>query len=390
MTTTPRALGANGTTRFFSGTAAATAALLALTACASGDAPAGPGGDGGGDVAGAIDAESAQISPEAAAHMNELYAAAVENGETEINVISGLPDDMQPVFDAFEAQFPEISISVTSLIGAPLIAQLESERESGQRTTDVLHNPNGHLYTDFAEAYEVQSITVPDALAGSADELVDPDGYTSSPFVGFFGLGIFTPRAQESGLDPNNWSDFAAPEYAGLVGTGDPTLPGPSQDAPVYLSLNESMTEDDVEGFAENAVVKGTYGDAVAGLMQGEYPFMFAAPVSAIILAADQGAPVEFQLMDEGNYVVTHKQLLLDEAPNPNAAKLYLEFLNTFAAQEAAASRGFTPLNEAASAETVADMPWTSLTESGLTEIVPASTIDDERPELVEWFGTIF
>ncbi|GGA66514.1 hypothetical protein GCM10011490_16450 [Pseudoclavibacter endophyticus] len=367
------------------GVAAATAFLLVMTGCASADAPA-TGGDGNG----VIDAESAQISPEAAAHMNELYAAAVENGETELNVISGLPDDMQPVFDAFEATFPEISITVTSLIGAPLIAQLQTERESGQHTTDVLHNPNGHLYTEFAEPYEVQSIAVPESLEGSADELVDPDGYATSPFVGFFGLGVFLPRAEQSGVTPTAWADFADPEYAGLVGTGDPTLPGPSQDAPVYLMLNESLAEDDVEAIAGNAVVKGTYGDAVAGLMQGEFPYMFAAPVSAIITAADQGAPVEFRLMDDGNYVVTHKHLLMDQAPNPNAGKLYLEFLNTFGAQEAAASRGFTPLNESASADYVAEMPWTSLQEANLTEIVPAAVIDEQRPGLVEWFETIY
>lgn len=370
------------------GLAAATAVTLMVAGCGATEDPAPANGDG--DGGGAIDADAAQISPEAAAHMNELYEAAIANGETELNIISGLPEDMQPVFDAFEAAFPEISISVTSLIGAPLVAQLQAERESGQYTTDVLHNPNGHLYSEFAEPYEVQSLTVPDALAGSTDELVDPNGTYTSPFVGFFGLGVFLPRAEEAGLVPTEWSDFADPEYAGLIGMSDPNLPGPSQDAPVYLLQSGAFAEADVEGLAGNAVMKGTYGDAVAGLMQGEYPFMFAAPVSAVIVAADSGAPVEFRLMEEDNYVVTHKHLLIDGAPNPNAGKLYLEFLNTFAAQEAVASQGLTPLNVAASAEYVDEMSWTSLDETGLTEIVPAAVIDEERPGLVDWFGTIF
>lgn len=369
--------------------AAATAVALMVAGCGSTEDPVATSGEGG-DGGGVIDAATAQISPEAAAHMNELYEAAIANGETELNIISGLPEDMQPIFDAFEAAFPEITISVTSLIGAPLVAQLQAERESGQSTTDVLHNPNGHLYSEFAESYEVQSITVPDALSGSADELIDPDGYYTAPFVGFFGLGVFLPRAQEAGLAPTEWSDFADPEYQGLIGMSDPNLPGPSQDAPVYLMKSGAFSEADVEGLAANAAMKGTYGDAVAGLMQGEYPFMFAAPVSAIVVAADSGAPVEFRLMEKDNYVVTHKQLLIDNAPHPNAGKLYLEFLNTFAAQEAIAARGLTPLNVDASAEYVADMPWTSLDEAGLTEIVPAAVIDEERPGIVDWFGEIF
>src|SRR5690606_1144699 len=180
-----------------------------------------------------------------------------------------------------------------------------SEMQSGNHVTDVLHNPNGQQYVEFAQEYEVVGMTVPEALSSSADQLIDPNHKFTSPFVGFFGYGVFLPRAGD--LHPTTWADLTGPEYQDLVLMGDPNLPGPSQDAPIYLSQNGAFTDEDIENLAGNVVVKGTYGDAIASLMQGEAPFMFAAPSSAVVGAQRSGAPVEFRLMEEDNYVVTHK-----------------------------------------------------------------------------------
>lgn len=373
------------------GIAAGTAVLLALAGCTSAPAPA-PTTE---PTTAPTEAPSTEyfldpvaegISEAAAARITELVAEAEANGETELNLISGLANDMAPVIAAFEETFG-VKVNVTELIGAPLITAIQSEVQSGNRTTDVLHNPNGQLYVDFAEAYEVVSLEVPSALAGSADQIVDPDHKFTSPFIGFFGLGVFLPRAGASGLNPTLWSDLAQPEYAGLVGMGDPKVPGPNQDAPIYLLANGGLTEADLEPLASNSIVKGTYGDAVAGLMQGEYPFLFAAPSSAVAGAAAAGAPVEFRLMDENNYVVTHKHLLMAEAPHPALGKLYLEWLNTLTAQKAVASASLTPLNLDAANP---DAPWTSWEAGNVTEILPWQEIDAVRPGFIELFQQIF
>ncbi|MGO1768922.1 MAG: extracellular solute-binding protein [Microbacterium sp.] len=361
------------------------ATVLLLGGCAGSADPAAPGSAGGNDSEYFLDPATEGISDEAAARITELYQAAQDAGEDELSIISGLAEDMEGTWEAFEETFPEISVTSASLIGAPLITQLQSEVQSGNHVTDVLHNPNGQQYVDFAQEYEVVGLTVPDGLDDSADQLVDPEHRYTSPFIGFFGYGVFLPRADD--LHPAEWSDLTEPEYEGLVVMGDPNLPGPSQDAPIYLSQNGAFTDEDIQGLADNVIVKGTYGDAVAALMQGQAAFMFAAPASALISAQDAGAPVEFRLMEKDNYVVTHKQLLLEGAPHPNVGKLYLEWLNTFTAQEAIADAGLAPLNvDAADPEA----PWTDWEAANLEGIVPWTEIDEIRQKYIDDFPTIF
>ncbi|MER7796830.1 extracellular solute-binding protein [Microbacterium sp. NPDC096154] len=362
--------------------------LLATAGCASStpaDAEEPGAAPAGGSTGCAVDAAAEEITEEAAAHITELCEAASAAGEDELNVISGLPDDMKTTFDAFTARFG-IKINITNEIDPALTADLQGQVQSGNHVTDVLHNPNGQKYVDFAEPYHVESLQIPEELEASAAELQDPEDLYSSPLIGFFGLGTFLPRAGE--LQPTKWSDLAEPEYAGLVGMGDPTVPGPNQDAPMYLTLNGALDEQQVAGVFENADgnVKGTYGDAVAGLMQGQFAFLFGAPSSAVYLASKQGAPVKFSLMSEDNYVVTHKHLLIKDAPHPNAAKLYLEWLNTLEAGKAVSKAGLTPLNTNAAAETEKDQPWTNWKNANLTEIIPAADIDAGRQETVAKF----
>lgn len=378
--------------------ALAVAATLLLTAagCSASPAPEQSGGPSGSE--GPIDATAEGVTQEAADTMNALYAAAKEAGETELSVISGLNADMAPVYAAFTEQFDiPITGNEQDLIGAPLIQDLQGQVTSGQHRTDVLQNPNGQQYVDYAQAYHVVSLTVPEELESSANELQPSGDYTTAsgspaadkwtaPFIGFFGLGVFLPRA--GALNPTKWSDLAGSEYAGQVGMGAVTVPGPNQDAPIYLEENGALTDDDVQAILGNAGanVKGTYGDAIAGLMQGQYAFMFGAPSSAIMGAAAQGAPVEFRLMSENNYVVTHKFLLLNDAPHPNLGKLWLEWLNTRTAGEAIASTGLAPLNTEFAADYSSETPWTDWKKSNVTEIISSTKIDSEREGYVKKF----
>lgn len=361
--------------------------LFAASGCSSdstaGSSPANTDGAAGSTI---VDAAAERITEDQAAYLTELYDAALAAGEDEVVLYSGSPDDLEDVFALFEEKFPGISVSASSLIGAPLVQALSAEKESGNHVADVLHNPDAQMYVnadasgDFGEPYEVRTITVPDDLASSNDVVVDPEHRFSVPFFGFFGLGTFQPRLEQAGGKPASFAALADPKYAGLVGMGDPTVPGPQLSALLYLLNSGGMTEKDLAGLGSNAVVKGDYGQAVAGLMQGEYPFMFGAPTTAVTSAAASGAPVEYDQFSKHNPLVTHKHVLLAGAPHPSAAKLYIEFLNLFSAQQELAVAGYTPLDVEA-ADPAA--PWTSLAESGVTEIVSYQVIDASRATLM-------
>lgn len=367
------------------------ATALLLTGCTSGGAQPTPDAGGNDESTGlVVDAAAERISEEAAEAMSSLYEEALANNENEINLLTASLNEMEPIFRLFEEEYPGIKVTGTQLIGGALTTQLQTEKDSGQYKTDILQNPRAEQYLDLAEPYEVLSLTVPEALKSSTDQLVDPEHRYSSPFFTFFGLGVFLPRAESSGLTPKLWSDLAKPEYKSQVGFPDPTVPGAGQEAVLYLLRNGALTRDDVVAMAENSIVKGTFGDAIAGLMQGEYPFMFAAPSGSIVESGEKGAPVEFRIMDEDNYIVTHKHMLMQGAPAPHASKLYLEFLNTFTAQTALASEGITPLDVDAASDYVEKMPWVSWETANVDKVESWQELEADRPEVVAWLTELF
>ncbi len=367
---------------------AATAAALVATSGCTGAADEAPTAEPGAYI---VDPGAEQITEENAAYLTELYEAAKEEGEVVVYTAAGT--EMEGTFALFQEMFPGVKLTSANLLGAPLVQALAAEAASGNYVADVLQNPDAQNYItseasgDYSEPYEVRTLKVPEILTGSKESIIDPEHRFSTPFLAFFGLGSFLPRVAEAGGVPESFADLADPKYRGLIGMGDPTAPGPQQFGLLYLLESGGLDEESLNGLAANAVVKGDYGQAIGGLVQGEFAFMPGAPSSSVVVAAEGGAPVEFSVFKSDNPLVTHKHVLLKGAPHPNAAKLYLEFLNLFSAQKSLAAAAFMPLNEEASDP---EAPWTSLEASGTTEIVSYKLIDASRAELLPMIDRAF
>lgn len=369
-------------------------AALVLTSCSSTNAgptdsdtapDAAPGtSNGAGSGETTVDLSAANISEEAAAHVEQLYADALAAGEDTVTVYATPGQQLQPLYDAFTDMFPGITLQAQGMIGAPLNAALEAEAASNQHVADVLQNPNGPRYFDFVEPYEVESYSVPDELSDFADLLADPDHYFTAPYLGVAGLGVNTNNMDPADA-PSSWSELSGDEWDGRIGVHDPSVPGVGQGTFLQLIMNGSWDEDDVSAVADYSVVKGDHAQAVQGLARGEYDVMIGAPAPDMKSMVEDGAPVEQIMMDEGNIVVTYKNMLVSGAPNPNAAKLFLEFQNFEHIQQIVAETGFTPVNADAQPNEV----W-SLEQANITFVPDDVETEAKTAELAPLFVELF
>ena len=65
------------------------------------------------------------------ADLKSLYEAAKSAGETTLSIYLPAAASNQPMFDAFQAEFPEITITATDIYGAAMFARLEAETATG-------------------------------------------------------------------------------------------------------------------------------------------------------------------------------------------------------------------------------------------------------------------
>ena len=355
------------TTRTLAVVALATTAALTLGACA--DAAAESPANG-------IDAAAATSLADFGS-FEELEAAAKAEGQ--LNVIA-LPRDWAnygEVLDLFASTYPEITINEASPDASSAEEIQAAENLKGQDTAPDVFDLGlavALASTDYFAPYKVQRWNdIPDALKES-------NGLFYADYGGYMAVG-FDPDAVPA---PTSLQDLLKPEYRGKVAiNGDPTQAGAAFAAVGMATVQNDGTLDDfgagIDFFAElNAAGNFIKIDPTpATIASGETPVVFDWDY----LNAGYAAGLEGQrnwevvIFDGTGYAGYYNQAINKDAPNPAAARLWMEFLYSPEAQNLWLKGGARPvLAEAMAAEGTIDTAlYAALPEAPEDTVVPSA-----------------
>ncbi|MDX2376371.1 extracellular solute-binding protein [Microbacterium sp. LRZ72] len=347
-------------------------------------------GDGsGGSADGGPNWEPLAVTDEAQAEMQELYDAALESGETTVMLYAGHHDEFIPVYEAFEEDFPGMEIDTATYVGAELAATLEAEAETGQHEVSVVSNPNADRYADFAAPYVPATFEInPDLEDRIATDQVLGEGdlYTAA-WALMFNMSYNTDLIDEDEM-PETWADLAEAEWDDRITFMNPITPGGVQTIVSQLLLGDVLTEDDVRAIAANGRAVASDQLALQSISSGEYPVQPFSAVTSILLAAENGAPVESYFPDENNVIATEKWMLVKDAPSPDAGKLFLNYLHTKQTQEIVMEAGNFPVNQDPDLESPYGYP--ALQDLNFLPLVPQSELAPAIVGNAEFFESVF
>ncbi|MQA08919.1 MAG: extracellular solute-binding protein [Pseudonocardiaceae bacterium] len=355
----------------------AVVAAAALAACGS-DRPAGGG---------QLDRAALGVTDATFADLKKLYRAALDEGG-ELVFYGTNHEVLAPVYEKFEKNFPGIKIETHQQTGAQQMASLQADRASGNHVADILQSPNALRYVNagFAQPYEPPTFRDVKGIDGKVrDGLHDRQFRYSTPLFALFGIGVNTELINPAEV-PRNWQDFADGKWAGKVLLHDPTVPGGGQGILTRLLLSNTVDEAWLAGIAHNSTLKGDYATAVQSLVRGEYPILLAAAGADLERSAGQGAPVKFLLMDKDNIGLADKWMLLDGAPHPQTAKLFLNYLYIDLGQQAIADIGNLPI----SGNARSPHNWPTFTDAKLADLPPEAEITAQNDRVVAILTRIF
>jgi len=253
----------------------------------------------------------------------ELYPKAKQEGNLIIYSVWDV-EHLKVITEAFMKRYPGIKATYWQGRNPEIVTRALTEFQGGQASWDVVLSDNAPPVIRAAGAIQDYNTVQRDVLY-----LHDPTMPTVSLQVQ--ALAYNTKKMKPADL-PKSWEEVANPKYKGIVALDDPMRAGPLSS---MLSGLKTQWNDDarfnnfVKGLkALNVPVHKSTSAMFKLVISGEYSICMPALLHDVMEEMEKKVPVSY-VKTVPPVVFPRQAGIYVKAPNPNAAKLFAEWLIT-------------------------------------------------------------
>jgi iron(III) transport system substrate-binding protein len=289
-------------------------------------------GASAGWVAGTLFAEPLRAAaPPPAAVTPALIDAARKEGKLsyysalELNVAERLGK-------MFEAKYPGIAVRVERSGAERIFQRIAQEQGSGIHAVDIANSTDAAHYLDWKKNDWLAPYLPEDVAKHFPADQVDPDGMyaTSCAWMETIGYNTNLVRREDA---PKSYADLLDPKWQGKIVKGHPGYSGAILTTTFLLARDLGWSY--LEKLAQQKVMQvQSAGDPPKKIMLGERAVMADGNDYNLVLLKDQGKPVEVVYPVEGSPLIIVQNGVFQNAPNPNAARLFQSFFFSAEAQQ--------------------------------------------------------
>lgn len=308
--------------------------LVALAACGSSSedvTSAGPTSDADSGAASAVTPVS-----------DDVIAAAEEEGSV-LMYSNANPEIFAPIAKGFAKKYPNIKIKNLDLDDTQIVERYKSESATGARTADVVMMNNQTVMSRFVESGDVLDYEDPN-VANLPDFVKLAPGVVAvsqEPVVAVFNKSVLPEDEQ-----PTSIAEFAemAPELKGKIGSVDIANAVGYYATASYLKSAGDEGWDNLEKIGASTGIENGAGNVVQKLLQGQYSASFFMVGSLRpLLAGDAAKVLNYRYLTDGTPLLPRAMGITADAQNPNAAKVFLNYILSVEGQTEACKGGFSP-----------------------------------------------
>jgi iron(III) transport system substrate-binding protein len=269
--------------------------------------------------------------PEASPITPALIEAAKKEGKLTFYTAMDLTF-AQHLGKAFETKYPGIAVRVERNGAERIFTRIAQEYGSKIHAVDVVNTAdqahciiwtrNGwlapYLPEEVAKYYD-KGYYNPDALHITTRVLVSPFGYNTN-----------LVKAEDA---PKSFADLLDPKWAGKMVKAHPAYSGTIMNA--TFQITRDLGWDYLEKLARQRVMQvQSATDTPKKISLGERAVMIDGAGYLVIRYKEQGQPVEIVYPQEGTPVATAPSAIFKAAPNPNAARLFQNWMHSREGQQ--------------------------------------------------------
>lgn len=251
----------------------------------------------------------------------ELYPKAKQEGNLIVYSVWDV-EHLKVVTDAFMKRYPGIKATYWQARNPEIVTRVLTEFQGGQSSVDVILSDNAPPVVRAAGAIMSYETVQKDVL------------YLHDPTLPTVSLQIqalaFNTKKMKPAEAPKSWEDVANPKFKGMVALDDPLRAGPLSS---MLAALKTQWNDDarfnkfLKGLKALGVPVHKSTSAMFRLViSGEYPICMPALLHDVIEEMHKGTPVSY-VKTNPPVVFPRQAGIYIKAPNPNAAKLFAEWL---------------------------------------------------------------
>jgi iron(III) transport system substrate-binding protein len=267
----------------------------------------------------------------------ELIEAARKEGA----VVWYGSEDLQlvtAVAKAFEAKYPGIKATAERSGAERNFQRISQEYASNSHAVDVVtsSNPGPILYwkhNGLLDAF------VPEDVAKWPATDRDPEGYYAVDCLTLAIVG-YNSRMVTPEEAPKSFADLLDPKWKGKLVKAHPGYSGTIVTS--TLAVSKALGWDYFEKLGQQQVLQVQSAvDPPRKVAQGERPVMVDGAEASALQLIQSGAPIVPVYPVEGTPAVTLNGAVMKQAPHPNAARLFMNFMFSREAQQIFVDYGF-------------------------------------------------
>jgi iron(III) transport system substrate-binding protein len=258
-------------------------------------------------------------------YLTELYAKAKQEGEVTWYIVYWPSARAETHAALFTKAFPGVKVNVVRATAQVAYQRLAQDIQAGAANCDVFASTDMGQYVSLKQ----RGLLMPYKIS-VADQIeprflnADPDDAYHIVNATTVGFGYNTNKLKPGEL-PKTWKDFIDPKWKNKLVVGHPGFSGFV--GTWVVQMNKLYGWDYFEQLADlKPHVGRSIIDTVTILNSGERS-LGASPTALVLANAKQGNPVAPAYPDDGSVLMISGAGILKNTKNPNAAKLFMEFL---------------------------------------------------------------
>jgi iron(III) transport system substrate-binding protein len=286
---------------------------------------------------------------------------------------------------AFTERYPGIRVNVVRTTSQVAFQRLSQDMRARAAQCDVFSSTDVSHFTHLKREGQLMPYRPQNAagMVRAAREAADADGHYQVSYLALYLMGRRSDQVTAEQA-PRRWQDLVDPRWRDKLAVGHPGYSGAI--GGWALLMHRMYGEAYFRALERNRPQIGrSAGDPVTTLNAGERAVGVGIPSASSLLSISRGNPITLIYPEEGTVMLPAPSAAIRNAPHPNAARLFMEFVCGDA--YSAALRPFF----AESLRPGVPPPEGSRPLDEITVITPsAAELEQRLPEIKELWRDIF